>query len=196
MNNNSKTDYDGGWKDAIANYFKEFMQFFFPDIYADIEFGKGFVFLDKEFQKIVKESADKKRYVDKLVQVYLKSGEEKWILIHIEVHGSFEKDFAERLYVYNYRIYDRYKKKVITLAILTDENKNYRPDTFEINMWGFVNIFQFPVIKLLDYKDKIDIERAKNQFEIITFAHLKNLELKKDNENKAVLEDNISKTSL
>ena len=40
------------------------------------------------------------------------------------------------------------------------------------------------MIKLIDYKDKINLESAVNPFEIMTFAHLKNLETKKDREQR------------
>jgi len=95
-----------------------------------------------------------RRIVDKLVKVFLADGSEKWLLIHIEVQGYQEQNFSERIYIYNYRIFDRYKKEVISLALLTDTNKNYRPTIFRISRWGFELLFQFPMIKLIDYQEK------------------------------------------
>jgi hypothetical protein len=43
--------------------------------------------------------------VDKLVRVYGQDGAEDLVLVHIEVQGQREADFAQRLYVYNYRLY-------------------------------------------------------------------------------------------
>lgn len=174
------SDYDSGWKEILEGYFKEFLLFYFPQIHNDIDFTKAFAFLDNEFNKIVKESEEQKRRVDKLVRVYLKDGREQWLLIHIEIQGSYEKDFSQRIYVYNYRIFDRYKKEVITLVILADLSKNYRPDKFEINRWGFRLLCQYPLIKLIDYKGNINLDESKDPFGIITFAHLKNLETIKD----------------
>jgi hypothetical protein len=51
----------------------------FPQIYRDIDFKSGYQFLDKELEKILKESLTCKRRADKLVKVYLKNGEEKYI---------------------------------------------------------------------------------------------------------------------
>jgi len=65
--------------------------------------------------------------VDKLVKVFLLSGREKWVLIHIEVQGYPDADFEERMFIYYYCIFDKYKTKVVSLAILTDVNKKYRP---------------------------------------------------------------------
>ncbi len=43
------------------------------------------------------------------------------VLIHIEVQGQSEAEFAERMFVYNYRLYDRYRRPVVSLAVLGDE---------------------------------------------------------------------------
>ncbi len=184
MESKNKSDYDSGWKEAIENFFEDFLLFYFPDVHIDIDFSKGIEFLDKEFNTIVKESKETKRYADKLVKVYLKTGEEKWILIHIEVQGSYEEGFELRLYVYNYRIYDKYKMEVITLVVLTDEDEEYRPEIYEVSRWGFEHRFKFPMVKLIDYRGKIDIDKAENPFEIITYAHLKNLETRRDKEER------------
>jgi len=174
------SDYNSGWKEMIELYLPDFILFYYPSIYKDIDFERGFVFLDKELNKIVKDSVEKKRYVDKLVKVFLKNGAEKCILIHIEIQSDPEKGFPKRIYVYNYRISDRFDLEVVSLVILTDENENYRPNCYEIDRWGFKIHFEFPLVKLIDFKDKIDVEKATNPFEIITFAHLKNLMTKKD----------------
>jgi hypothetical protein len=41
-------DYDNPWKTVIELYFREFMAFFFPEIASDIDWERGFVFMDKE----------------------------------------------------------------------------------------------------------------------------------------------------
>ena len=45
------TEYDSPWKEGISVYFREFLQFFYPSIEADIEWERGFEFLDTELQK-------------------------------------------------------------------------------------------------------------------------------------------------
>lgn len=85
--------YDSAWKEVIENLFEDFLQFFFPDIFADIDFSKGYEFLNKELSSIVKDNKIGKRFADELVKVFLKDGSEKWLLIHIEVQGYKEKNF-------------------------------------------------------------------------------------------------------
>ena len=43
------------------------------------------------------------------------------MLVHIEVQGDADPDFAKRTYVYNYRILDRYDRRTVGLAVLTDD---------------------------------------------------------------------------
>jgi hypothetical protein len=47
---------DSGWKEAIEIYFKQFLPFFFPTIYNEVDLEKGYEFLDKELERIVKAS--------------------------------------------------------------------------------------------------------------------------------------------
>ncbi len=71
--------------------------------------------MDKEFQQIVQDAILGKLLADKLVKVWLKNSQETVILIHTEIQGQYESSFAERMYVYlfiyYYRIYDKYRLK-------------------------------------------------------------------------------------
>jgi len=117
--------------------------------------------------------------------VCLRDGTEKWLLIHLEVQGYYDADFVKRMYTYNYRIFDRYDEEVISLAILTDDNQCYRPCRYEISRWGFRHLFEFPLIKLVDYNNRIEeLEASLNPFGIIVVAHLKTLETKKDSQSR------------
>jgi len=51
-----RSDYDSPWKEIIEQFFPEFIAFFFPHIYNDIDWSRGYEFLDKELQKIVRDS--------------------------------------------------------------------------------------------------------------------------------------------
>ena len=73
-------DYDSPWKEAVEHYF--------PEAYAEIDWSKEHVFLDQELRAVVQDAELGKRFVDKLVRVTLLNGEENWIYIHIEVQGT------------------------------------------------------------------------------------------------------------
>ena len=173
-------DYDSPWKEALDRYFELCMAFFFPWIHADIDWRRGYEMLDKELQPIVRRARHGRRYVDKLVKVWLKSGEERWLLIHIEVQASKEGDFPKRMYVYNHRIFDRYGHEVISLAILADDDPDWQPCRYEYGRWGFHTSTEFPIVKLLDYAAEYqELEADPNPFAVFVLAHLKALETRR-----------------
>jgi len=172
-------EHDSAWKEVLEKLFEKFLSFFFPNIHKDSDFSRGFDFLDNELQQIAVESESGKRVVDKLVRVHLRNGLEQWLLGHIEIQGYEQKEFPERMYVYNYRIFDKFKHEVINLALLTDENPNFRPNEYSRarREWGFEVVCRFPVVKLIDYREKwTELEASSHPFALIVRAYLKALE--------------------
>ncbi|MEH2333718.1 hypothetical protein [Nostoc sp.] len=112
------TDYDSPWKEVIELYFSRFLEFFFTQAYAEIDWTRPYEFLDTELQQLEPDAEIRRRLVDKVAKVWLLDGEEAWVLVHVEVQGQYDSQFAERMYTYNYRLFDRYKKRVISLAVL------------------------------------------------------------------------------
>jgi hypothetical protein len=177
------TDYDNPWKSVIEVYFRDFLRFFFPAIEADIDWSQPIVFLDKELQKVVRDGEIPKRYADKLVRVYRLNGEPAVVICPIEVQGQWEGDFEGRMYSYNYRLRDKYNCPVVSLAILADEGKNWRPQQFQDELWGCSTDFRFPIAKLVDYEtDWAALEASRNPFAVVVMAHLKTKETHKQPE--------------
>ncbi|MEI8372148.1 MAG: cytosolic protein [Planctomycetota bacterium] len=175
------TDYDSPWKEALDIYFQPFLELFCPQAHAEIDWSRGNESLDKELQKIVREAELGRRFVDKLVKVWLKSGREQWVLVHVEVQSSEDADFAQRMYVYNYRLFDRYNREVASLAILGDDNPRWRPESYGYRRWGIEVGIRFSVAKLLDYlPGRQELEESPNPFATIVLAHLDTLETRQD----------------
>jgi hypothetical protein len=171
------TDYDNPWKTFIELYFRDFLLFFFPVIEADIDWSKPIRFLDKELPKVVRDAKVPKRYADKLVEVYRLSGKKALVICHIEVQSQGEKNFGGRMYSYNYRLRDRYNCSVVSLAILADDSKTWRPSGFRDELWGCSTHFEFPIVKLVDYEaDWAALEASRNPFAVVVMAHLKTKE--------------------
>jgi hypothetical protein len=167
------SDYDSPWKEALERYFPQFLVFFFPQIHAEIDWSRGWTFLDKELQQVVRDAELGRRLVDKLVKVWKLDGTETAILIHIEVQGQRESDFAERMFVYHYRLRDRYNFPVVNLAVLADENASWRPTQYGYALWRCQTSFEFPMVKLLDYKPQFAVlEQSSNPFAVVVAAHL------------------------
>ncbi|WP_445638627.1 DUF4351 domain-containing protein [Nostoc sp. DSM 114161] len=171
----------------LTVYFPEFIQFFFPAAYNEIDWTQQPEFLDKELQEVVADAEIGRRFADKLVKLYLKNGQEKWVLVHIEVQSQEESDFAARMYTYNYRIYDKYKRSVASLAILGDERKNWRPSQFSYSLFGCTLNFQFPIIKLIDYQPLLsELENDNNPFATVVIAHLAALNTRSNRNERKV----------
>ncbi len=181
------TDYDVPWKTFIELYFHDFMTFFFPAITADIDWSKPIRFLDKELQKVVRDAEIPRRYADKLVEVYRLSGEKAIVICHVEVQNEGEPDFGARMYNYNYRLRDRYNCPIVSLAILTDDSKTWRPSGFQDELWGCSIDFKFPIVKLLDYQENwAALKASRNPFAVVVMAQLKTKEThNKPQERKA-----------
>jgi len=41
-------DFDSPWKETLEYYFEDFMVFFFPPAHGNIDWSRGYEFLDKE----------------------------------------------------------------------------------------------------------------------------------------------------
>lgn len=166
-------DYDTPWKDALTRYFPEFMAFYFPAAYAQINWAVPYAFLEQELAQVVRDAKLGRRRVDKLVRVELIDGEDEWVFIHIDVQGTYDSKFAERIFVYNYRIYDRYRRPVASLALLADGKLNWRPESFRYALLGCETGIQFPLAKLNDFAPRMQqLLKEDNVFALVTAAHL------------------------
>ena len=179
--NSQNDDYDSPWKEALTRYLPEFLDFYFPLAYQAIDWTQPHTFLDQELAQIVRDSELGKRRIDCLVQVTTRTLEIEWVYIHIEVQSQVDSDFTERLFTYNYRLYDRYHRPVATLAVLADERLNWRPGGFSYNLFGSQMSLQFASVKILDYAPQLEeLLENPNPFALVTAAHLLTKKTRKD----------------
>ena len=181
----SVDQYDSPWKEVIERYFPEFLAFYFPDAHAEIDWAKEYIFLDQELRAVVQDAELGTRFVDRLVRVTVLSGDDCWIYIHVEVQGTKQAEFAERLFIYNYRIFDRYKRPVASMAVLADEHKHWKPTSYGFAVLGCRHTLEFPVAKLTDYEDKTDeLLASDNAFGLITAAHILTQQTRKQHQER------------
>jgi hypothetical protein len=178
-------EYDSPWKEILDLYFRHFLAFFFPDIEADIDWDRGYEILDKELPKLERDAEAGGRYADKLIKVWRKNGEERLVFVHIEVQGTPDPTFPVRMYIYNYRIFDRHQRPVVSLAVLADERPAWRPDRYVEELWGYRKELRFPIVKLWDYNERWpELEASDNPFATVVMAHLKTKATKNDDEER------------
>ena len=169
----TSSDSDSAWKEILESSFKEFLAFFFPQVHDDIDWTVPPEFKDKELAKAHRRGGLGKRIVDKLVKVRLLSGAEAWILIHVEIQGYVDPKLEERVFISNHRIFDSTRLEVVSLVVLTDPSPSYRPSRFERRRWGQTQLLEFPTVKLLDHRDRMDeLKVDPNPFALVVLAHL------------------------
>ena len=163
-------DYDTRWKEIITDLFPDFLAYFLPEIFKEVDFSKGFVFLDKELHKLIADKFKKGKVInDKLVKVWLKDGTEKWILIHIEVQSSFETNFSERMFVYFYRIFDKKSKWITAIAVYTSDTIPKSYNKFEYDFFGTKATYEFNTYCVRDAKED-ELIQSNNPFALAVLA--------------------------
>ena len=164
------SDYDGAWKEAFRFHLREFIEKCFSKLAVLIDWSREAVWLDKEISQIVGQSGKRNRQVDLLFKVWLIDGNEQWIFCHLEIQSSYEPKFGFRLDLYNSGLRWFFQREVLTLVLLTDLNPDWRPDTYQFELGGFVSNRVFPMCKVLerlstDWKDDhslvVELSRAQ-----------------------------------
>ena len=178
--------FDEPWKQIVPALFQPFLAFFAPEVAQEIDWSRKPEFLDKELRRIAKGFGRRRRSTaDFLVKVWRLDGAEQWLIIHIELQAQKDANFAERMFLYNVRAYDLYRKPVISLAVLADNDPQWRPAAFEYGMGQSGTSIRYPAVKLLDFKERqAELEADPNPFGLAVLAHLKTQETRGDAENR------------
>jgi hypothetical protein len=143
------SDYDGAWKEALREHTQDFMTVFFPSVADRIDWSVPPEWLDKELSQVLGDPGTRNQHVDLLMRARLLSGETCWILLHLEVQTSYERDFAERIARYNAGLFWVFRERVVSLVVLADLLKDWCPDQSVYEFAGFENRLTYPVCKLI-----------------------------------------------
>ncbi len=175
------TDFDSPWKHVCDNFFPEMLKMVLHEAYEEIDWNQPFRLLDKELPKIDLSHLTGLRVADKLIEVRLKDGEREMVFIHVEFQNQVEPKLSRRMYTYNHRISDKFDKPVVSLAVLGDASPHWRPKPYRYKKWRFDLSMSYPIIKLLDYRDRVDeLKASSNPFAHVILAFLAGLDTRTD----------------
>ncbi|MFN8575240.1 MAG: hypothetical protein U0354_00135 [Candidatus Sericytochromatia bacterium] len=175
---------DEKWKSLISKYLKDFLSFFMPDLYKEVDFDKGYEFLDGELNKIKIDSKSKNKRSDRLVKLFLKNGSEQYLLVHIEIQGYFEEDFSKCMFKYFYRVADLHNSYNITaISVYTEDKEDFKPNTFTHNLFGTELTYKFNIYKVLEQKEKA-LKESNNIFAFVVLSVLYSLKAKNNQKTK------------
>jgi hypothetical protein len=171
------------WKSVLEEVFDDLLRFVYPGADQVFDMKRGFEFLDKELAEMYPEPEKEgdTRFVDKLVKVFRADGQEEWLLVHIEVQGETDDRpaFAERMFRYFYRIFDRFRKPVTAIAIYTGPDGKRMPGRFTYEFLNTRLVYQFNTLCMVDYEDE-DLATNLNPFALVMLAAKKALDRGKD----------------
>lgn len=136
-------DHDRLFKELLETFFAAFMELFFPEASRAIDFGHVKFLQQEVFTDL---TAGEKHEVDILVETRLKD-EPGLILVHIEPQAYVQKEFAERMYIYFSRLYEKYRRRILPVAVFAYDQPRDEPDTFSLG-FSFLDVLRFRFYKL------------------------------------------------
>ena len=166
-------DHDSPWKTALDQFPRSLLELTFPEAAASIDWSVEPKSLEQELREITPDSEVGAKRVDKLLKVRLLDGTDQWLYVHIEVQMHYDPDLPKRLFIYHYRIFDKYGVSPLTLAILGDTSRKWRPTSYHYQSLGCGITFCFLIYKTIDFRGKLDDPRYRHQQGLfIIAAHL------------------------
>jgi hypothetical protein len=177
------TKVDNPWNDIIAPHFEQFMLFFYPEIHKRIDFSREQEILEDDLQTVLKGTETDPLMIDKLIKVWLTNGKMAVFYTHIDTRGKKDKEFAKRLFIRNYRLFDIFGPGLVSLVLLGDDLEDWRPKSYSYGLAGFTMFCRFPMLKLVDY-DEEELEKSENPFSIVVRAHIKALETTRSSQKR------------
>jgi hypothetical protein len=165
---------DSFWKNLLDDYFYPFLKRALPELYADADTETEPVFLNIEFTDVLKTTDPKKhknsRFADLLIDVPLKNGTAKCVLLHIEAQSSGGGgDLAERMYFYQCFIYAHYRREVVAIAIIAGKRPKNESRRYRRSNYGTIVDYDYNNLVLSELDDE-DLMTSGNPIDIVLYA--------------------------
>ncbi|MBE8722152.1 RpnC/YadD family protein [Sphingobacterium pedocola] len=158
-------------KGAFEENFPDFLRFLYQDADVIFDLSRKIEFMDKELLAIVPDRERKKgkRVADLLAKVFLKDGTEKRILVHTEIEGGRQEDFAFRMFQYHYRLLDRNEGPVETIAVFTGDKTQPCPSEYHHRVIDTQIHFQYRAYHIFGHSET-ELLAMDNAFALIVLA--------------------------
>ena len=165
-------DFDARWKELISAFVEEFIAFFFPTLYPLVNFSKPPEFLEQELQKLFSDTERTgKKISDKLIKLYLKNGEEWFVLVHIEVEGNAPNAYPKEVFKYYYRILDRHDVDITSIVVYVGDKVPKQHNVYTRFFHGTELTFKFNSY-LVKKQTEADLLALNNVFGLAILANL------------------------
>ena len=180
-------DHDGFWKDFIKRFWREMLKRTLPDLYADADLSKEPKFLDTALRDTLftpgAEEHNFAKFVDQLIEIPLKNGHYRLILLHIEIQGPGGEDISFRMVTYCCLIFSHYQREPVALAILTSPRPNETLGVYESSQYGTRHIYHYNCFELYN-QDEEELLASDNPFDLVLYAAKKAALCKNEEQQK------------
>lgn len=137
------TRHDQIFKELINNFFVEFLEVFFPEVHAGVDFKSIKPLSEELFTDLID---GENRRVDVVIEAKLK-GQDTLIIIHVEPQSTYRKDFHQRMYHYFSLLYNKYRKPILPIAVFSYDGKHTEHNQFTIE-FPFFHVLSFNFLML------------------------------------------------
>ncbi|MDR3231743.1 MAG: hypothetical protein LBT65_09905 [Synergistaceae bacterium] len=165
-------DHDGLWKDLIEKYFYQLLERAVPGLFREADTSRKPRFLDKEFRDILNTSDPEihtsPNFADYVLDVPLKKGSARWILLHLESQGPGGGRLAVRMYDYKSLIYVHYRREPVALAIIIGGHKKEKR-YYSHSQYGTKVVYEYNNLVLAELDDE-ELLKSDNPLDLALYA--------------------------
>lgn len=158
-------------KGAVEDFFPYVLRFFYHNADEIFNMAKGFEWMNTELHEIQPLLSQKggSRAADLLVKVHLMNGSTELFLLHLEIQKTTNNDFSKRVFQYWYRLTDKYKSAVVSLAVFTGLKNQLQPNQYNFNLLGTQLNFKYNTYQIFNHTEEELIE-MDNPFALVIIA--------------------------
>jgi hypothetical protein len=179
----SPQEYDSPWKELVDHDLPALLALLAPEVHGEIDWGHDVESLEQELRKLAPAGETGKRLADKLLKARTRGGDERYLLV--EVQAQPQEGFERRLYTYHYRIDDRFGLPPAAVVILADDDPDWRPTRYVVEVWRLRLAFEFEPVKLLDWEGRKEELRGHPNPALFVLAHLESQRTRNDDAERA-----------
>jgi hypothetical protein len=167
-----RINYDYWWKKLTTELTPDFIQFFFPVLFNQVDWTHPPEYLEQELIAAFSTVEGRKKIADKLICLRLKNGKVKFIFVHIEFQGKSGKAFSKRMFWYYVYIMAKYHTTDITaIAIYTGDSVTNINNTFRVEQYGTIMSYIFNTY-IVSIQNEADLLASNNPLAIAVLANL------------------------
>ncbi len=167
-----RTDKDGNLKEIIQVLYKDAVRMLNPALFRLIDWSIPVEFLEQELRRLNRTYFRGAKRCDILAKFWLKSGEQKFGLLHWEIEGDPRENFGKRMHKYHVLIEIKHEiEDIAGMALYVGEKSIHQVDTYRHEFAGASITYRFPILKVWE-QDERKLLKSRNPFALVILAIL------------------------